>query len=149
MDTSTKTCTTCKKDLPLTEFAMKNTKKGTRSSYCKSCQNTKSKAHYAQNKQTYLDRTAARNDRVRRENVVCLLAYYKEHPCVDCGEADPTVLEFDHRNPSDKSYGIANRLGRSPWETLLEEIAKCDVVCANCHRRRTAIQFGWLKSMPS
>ena len=48
------------------------------------------------------------------------------------------VLEFDHRG--DKSFNIAKGLRDRGWDDLLEEIAKCDVVCANCHRRRTAVR---------
>ena len=67
-----------------------------------------------------------------------LLAYFLEHPCVDCGNKDPRVLEFDHRNPEEKKFGVAymvrNEFG---WETIMKEIQKCDVRCSNCHRIRT------------
>jgi hypothetical protein len=63
------------------------------------------------------------------------------HPCVDCGESDPVVLEFDHRDPAAKSFSIGDALGKTwQWEKIAAEIAKCDVRCANCHRRRTARQ---------
>lgn len=63
---------------------------------------------------------------------------------MDCGEKDPVVLEFDHIDPAAKSFEIGN-MTRIGWglERLLAEAEKCDVVCANCHRRRTAKQF-WL-----
>jgi len=63
--------------------------------------------------------------------------------CIDCGERDILVLEFDHRNPEDKKFslGRAAKTGISPVR-LSEELAKCDVRCANCHARRTALQFG-------
>jgi hypothetical protein len=64
-----------------------------------------------------------------------LLDYFKEHPCTDCGETDPLVLEFDHIG--DKAFNIAAGLLRYKWETILREIARCEVVCANRHRRRT------------
>lgn len=70
-----------------------------------------------------------------------LLAYFKEHPCKDCGEGDPLVLEFDHLG--DKSFSIGSCLTRYPWQAILDEMAKCDVVCANCHRRRTARRGGF------
>lgn len=69
--------------------------------------------------------------------------YLRLHPCVDCGEADPVVLEFDHVRGTKRcnvSQMVSSYLS---WATILKEIAKCDVRCANCHRRRTAIQFGW------
>lgn len=54
--------------------------------------------------------------------------------CVDCGEVDPIVLEFDHLR--DKEFNLAH-YAKASWERLHAEIAKCEVVCANCHRRRT------------
>ena len=64
--------------------------------------------------------------------------YLSEHRCCDCGETDPVVLEFDHL--TDKSFGIAGGLRYRNWASVLAEIEKCEVVCANCHRRRTAIR---------
>lgn len=57
--------------------------------------------------------------------------------CVDCGYADsPVALDFDHRDPATKSFQISGNSTRS-YAALEAEIAKCDVVCANCHRIRT------------
>lgn len=61
--------------------------------------------------------------------------------CQDCGEVDPVVLEFDHRD--DKIMDVSTMIGSRSWSVIQAEIAKCDVVCANCHRRRTAKRFGW------
>lgn len=58
--------------------------------------------------------------------------------CVDCGNDEPSVLDFDHRDPTTKKFSISNSVGRI-WEDLLAEVAKCDVRCANCHRKRTAV----------
>lgn len=56
---------------------------------------------------------------------------------MDCGVPYPYyVMEFDHRDPSQKLANIGRLLGNS-WKRLKDEIAKCDVVCANCHRERT------------
>jgi len=63
------------------------------------------------------------------------------HPCVGCGETDPVVLEFDHVR-GEKKWNVAMCYGRS-MESLVEEIAKCEIRCANCHRRRTAEHRGW------
>ena len=67
--------------------------------------------------------------------------YLLEHPCVDCGISDPIVLEFDHVR-GDKVITISKAMQHGwSYERILSEIAKCDVRCANCHRRRTHIQF--------
>lgn len=65
--------------------------------------------------------------------------YLRQHPCMDCGEADPTVLDFDHRDGMQKLSSISRIIfdGMS-MARLIAEIAKCDIRCANCHRRRHA-----------
>lgn len=76
----------------------------------------------------------------RSDSARALIAAAKDHPCADCGGRFPIVcMDFDHRDPSTKSFTIAGALSRS-HSALLAEIAKCDVVCANCHRLRTAKQ---------
>ena len=73
--------------------------------------------------------------------------YLKKHPCVDCGEKDPVVLEFDHSK--DKLIEVSKLVRNvSSIDKMREEIEKCKIRCANCHRRKTAIQFGWYKNLP-
>lgn len=76
----------------------------------------------------------------RRASLVATIK--TEAGCTDCGERDPLVLEFDHLDPSTKSAALRTRRGRSivnlGYVSILEEIEKCDVVCANDHRRREA-----------
>jgi len=61
--------------------------------------------------------------------------------CTDCGEKDPIVLEFDHKEPAHKELDVSRLIGKS-IKRLQKEIDKCEVVCANCHKRRTAKMFG-------
>jgi hypothetical protein len=63
----------------------------------------------------------------------------KMKPCGDCGvQYNPWVMQFDHREPKSKLDTIANLVGNSrSLEVVKTEIAKCDVVCANCHSERT------------
>lgn len=66
-----------------------------------------------------------------------MVEYLQQRCCVDCGETDIIVLEFDHLR--DKKANVATLMLRSvEWALIIEEIEKCEVVCANCHRRRTA-----------
>ena len=66
-----------------------------------------------------------------------LLLQLRDRPCVDCGiRFPPIVMEFDHRDPSTKRFNVAESWCRSV-ASILEEAAKCDVICRNCHRRRT------------
>lgn len=71
--------------------------------------------------------------------------YLASHPCVDCGESDPVVLEFDHRG--DKLFNISSAFFAAiSVDRLAAEVAKCDVRCANCHRRKSSESLGWWKS---
>jgi len=99
------------------------------------------RAYYERNKEKVKKQAAASNKKRREAHRAMVLAYLQTHPCVDCGESDPVVLEFDHRNPSEKSFCIGQGVAQTWRQEVIEaEIAKCDVRCANCHRRRTARQ---------
>ncbi len=76
---------------------------------------------------------------LRRRNFLFLLDHLKRTPCVDCGEADPVVLDFDHIGT--KRSGVVQLADRETSIANLErEIGECEVRCANCHRRRTIAQ---------
>ena len=58
--------------------------------------------------------------------------------CADCGKNyPPCVMQFDHRDPTTKAHFVTQMIGRAGTARILEEVAKCDIVCANCHRERT------------
>lgn len=60
--------------------------------------------------------------------------YRKTLQCERCGFDDFRALEHHHRDPAEKSFSIGYAVRRMSWEKVMEEIAKCEVVCANCHR---------------
>jgi hypothetical protein len=80
----------------------------------------------------------ARREPLRR----LLLEHFATHPCVDCGEDDARVLEFDHVGRKRSSIGVLLNRGARPSEVEVE-MGRCVVVCANCHRRRTAKRGQW------
>lgn len=86
-------------------------------------------------------------ERHRERNHARVREYLLAHPCTDCGEPDPVVLDFDHLPGFEKRFAISRAVGASTrsWKSILAEIAKCEVVCANCHRRRTAARGGFRK----
>lgn len=74
-----------------------------------------------------------------------LIRSLKDRPCRDCHKRfHPVCMDFDHRDPADKVRGVTAMVGQSE-EAIRAEAAKCDVVCANCHRIRTAEAGGWLE----
>jgi hypothetical protein len=61
----------------------------------------------------------------------------RDQPCHDCHRRfPPFVMQFDHRNATDKAFNVAQSSTRAA-EAVLKEAAKCDIVCRSCHRDRT------------
>ena len=78
-------------------------------------------------------------NRKKRKTVIrsFLAEYYSENPCVDCGETDITVLDFDHL--LEKNFGINNAIRDTiPVERIKAELEQGEVRCSNCHRKVTA-----------
>ena len=88
--------------------------------------------------------TRAASENVRRQAIVDWVNEYLErHPCVWCGESNPIVLEFDHLDHAEKSWAIGRAIANVPSIARLEkEVAKTQVLCANCHRVKTARERG-------
>lgn len=114
--------------------------KGVRlSTYCRKCSREYVRNHYLSNKKYYLEKSKRRNIKLRLKTIEYLAQYLKSHPCVDCGETDILVLEFDHISKTNKTEEV-NKIvsSRSSLLKVMNEIEKCQVRCANCHRRKTA-----------
>ena len=89
---------------------------------------------YIKSKDIYVDRNEQRKNKRRK----FVWQYKLDHPtCVDCNvDYPPPVLDFDHLR--DKVANISEMVKTAtPMEVLLKEIAKCEIVCSNCHRMRT------------
>lgn len=59
--------------------------------------------------------------------------YLSTRACERCGEANPIVLEHHHLDPSTKRFDLG-QVAKHNWTELMREAAKCQVLCANCHR---------------
>jgi hypothetical protein len=129
--------------MPLDAFPWKERARGVRRSYCWDCCRSYGREHYQRNRANYLERTRRRHvvdrDACRR----LAYEYLETHPCVDCGETNLAVLDFDHRDRSTKQWSIASLIRQGNVALLAAEMAKCDVRCANDHRRRTARELGY------
>ena len=142
---SEKQCCRCGEVKALEAFSFKDRQKAILHSYCRACHAAWNRGHYERTRATYIASARRNNARYQAENLRRLIEYLLEHRCADCGEGDPVVLDFDHRDRSTKRMAVSSLLRYTSWAALEAEIAKCDVRCANCHRRRTAQQLGWRK----
>lgn|ERR1044072_198922 len=138
-----KTCTNCKLTKSLEEFQKRTRNKDGRTNLCKLCKRDYDNNHYKNNPE--------RKDYIRKnsqkridENRIWILDYLNQNPCVDCSESDVIVLEFDHRD--NKITEICRMVQNNSLSSLKLEVLKCDVRCANCHRRKTAKDFGYWRT---
>ncbi len=92
--------------------------------------------HYLANKEAYKARARA-NTKVYIDRIRQYVQKAKDNPCTDCGVKYPWyVMDFDHIE--DKKFNIGDAVRTvPPLDRVIEEIAKCELVCANCHRIRT------------
>jgi hypothetical protein len=123
-----KTCSKCKIEKPHEDFHTRGN--GVRRGVCKKCWNAAAKGW----KKSDFD---AKGWRMQRR--MFIVDYFQRNPCVDCGEKNPIVLEFDHvPERGQKSFEISGGMKGQPMKRLLVEMSKCEVRCANCHRKKTA-----------
>lgn len=94
--------------------------------------------HYQRNRQKYIDKAAARSKML----VEYVRNIKRVSSCTDCGVKDWRLLEFDHLPQHEKSFTISESVRYHSIEQIDEEIKKCEVVCANCHRVRTYERAG-------
>lgn len=134
---STKICRVCNIEQSIDDFYKfkDNRNRGGKGVYLKYCCKTCDKKNGLKQK--------AKSRKRKRQY---LWEFKKTHPCVDCGESNPIVLQFDHINGENKKYdvGILAAGGHS-MRLLKEEIDKCEIRCANCHLKRTAKDQDWYK----
>lgn len=131
-----KSCSTCKKLKSKDQFPWRNKSKGLIGYCCSTCTNSRSRKWFEDNSEKQISRARNRTSKVRLENNIKLLEFFKTNPCVDCNESNPLVLDFDHQR--DKLFCIKEKTDSMSWDKLQEEISKCKVRCANCHRIKTA-----------
>jgi hypothetical protein len=144
---SLRRCGRCQELKPLSEFAWRRRRRRQRDNMCRPCRSAYHREHYLANMQRYIDQAQARKQALRLTRTTYLLEYFSSRPCADCGENDPVALEFDHLDSEAKAFDIGQSLPYRNWQAILDEIEKCEVVCANCHRRRTALRRGTLRAL--
>ena len=129
----TKKCTLCKEELPKTvEFfaTRKDRKNLIFQSNCRECQKKYRKEHYLRNKQKYIEKAA----KYTKSIIDWFQDIKKELKCEMCGEKRYWVLDFHHNNPLEKDQEVSVLTRKGSKKKILDEISKCSVLCANCHR---------------
>jgi hypothetical protein len=111
---------------------------------CKSAFNLSSKS--SEDKNYCISCATKKVTDYRKTNRQFIYDYLKANHCVDCGETNPIVLEFDHKDPDLKLFNLGDSKSYS-LDKIKNEITKCDVVCANCHRVRTAKTYNWYSDL--
>jgi hypothetical protein len=130
----TRVCTRCGREFPISEFNFRSRASATLHRRCGNCTREYFRDYYARHRETYVARIRRKNAAERLSNREQLVAYLQAHPCVDCGETDPVVLQFDHEDRARKTRNVGDLLrSRTPWKRILAEIEKCSVRCANDH----------------
>lgn len=134
-------CSRCRRTLPAVLFGRY---RGSRQWWCRSC----FRIYFAERRTTHAEasaRSKAQRIRAARQLVTKTLSASR---CCDCGRSEAAVLEFDHVGAKRGTIARLVSDGANP-ERIQAEIAECEIVCANCHRRRTARRAGWLKLAPA
>ena len=135
-----KKCPKCSSFKNLNSFYKRKTgpRKGEYYEKCKDCMKQRGRLYYFENRDRQLELAIKRKHiyyKLKKEYLIGV----KNKPCMDCGQYFPSyVMDFDHKIGTKKLANIAHMSVRN-WslKKIKEEIKKCDIVCANCHRIRT------------
>ena len=136
-----KVCSKCQRAKGLTGFYVRHTgeRAGQYYNHCKECLKVRGKEYYHKNHVRQLA-LAVKRRRKYRKDLREFVDILKNKPCTDCGQVfPPYVMDFDHRRGEIKIGNVGTLISQTRFTKakLIEEISKCDLVCANCHRIRT------------
>ena len=126
-----KRCYKCERDLPVSCFKTNKKRKDGLHAQCIECQSEYRRQHYLKNRQKYIDKAK----RITEEIVAWWKDYKATLSCVECGESHPACIDFHHER-DDKEANVSGLIRKASKERILAEIAKCEVLCSNCHRKR-------------
>jgi hypothetical protein len=127
----TKRCAGCGDPKPLDEFRPNKSKRDGYQSYCIPCDKERQKAHYQKNKQKYIDKAKE----LARQKAEWWREYKKTLKCNRCPENHPACLQFHHSDPTQKEVTVSQVVRWWSIRRIMEEVAKCEVLCANCHAK--------------
>ena len=130
---SIKICTKCQEQLPEESFCFSNKALLKRRAWCRGCVKLYDIEAYKDGRK-HNKNHKENNERIRNRNLAYLKNLLQSASCLDCGNTDWRLLEFDHIG--DKKSNVA-ALKSGTLQKIIDEISKCEIVCANCHRLRT------------
>lgn len=134
-DKTSKICKKCEIRKDISEFhKMRNGHK----TKCKDCCSEIARNY---NRDRVVTLNEQRTMAIREPNRLFISLYLKQRSCVDCGEDNWLVLEFDHIK-GDKYRNVSELMNSHSVEKVVEEVLKCEVVCGNCHKLRTMNRIG-------
>lgn len=136
----TKICSVCEESRFLSDFAWRSKEKGTRHSGCKIC-HRKHRNDYYKNSNDEKKRILESNNKRKKEIRKWFKAFKKSLKCNRCTENRPATLQFHHSDNNSKEKDVSKLVSLGNKERIIEEIKKCEVLCANCHMEH---HFGYL-----
>jgi hypothetical protein len=125
-----KECCRCGKKKTIHQFNKNRRRKDGLQSFCRDCERKRLRGYYKENKDKLRDYSRERKKKLRE-----WLSELKAVLACPCGESHPACLDFHHRDPKEKEVGIAKLIRAGGREAIERELKKCEVLCANCHRK--------------
>lgn len=132
-----KLCPACSIVKTSDQFGLNRAKPDGKQTQCRQCRKATNRKYYERTKEVHNPSRHARREREKARVRDYVLSVLLREFCVDCGTSDVRVLEFDHVTDG-KLFNISEAAAKGySNQAIAEEIKKCEVVCANCHRIRT------------
>lgn len=136
-----KRCPRCGEVKPLNEFSKNAGRRDGVQSMCKACRRAYDHERYQRIEGRTIVYRPLRSERGRG---AWLRSLKEGKPCTDCGRVYPyQVMQWDHKPGFEKLGDVSGDFWGRTREEILAEIAKCDLVCANCHAIRTFTRAPW------
>ena len=129
-------CVKCGQEKDIGEFAWRNRLLGIRQKACRTCRAKENKQWYERHHERHRENVKERLGKSREKAQRFIYEYLSHQKCADCGEYDFSVLTFDHVRGKKKKEISRMVADGDSIDAILQEIAKCQVVCSNCHMRR-------------
>lgn len=130
-------CVVCKTEKNEVEFNWRNTQLNIRKNHCRVCDREMRKRSYEKNRERSI-----RSVRDRTETIKNQFKQWKSSlKCQICSESEEICLDFHHLDPSSKEDGVSKLLDRGSKDRIIQEVNKCVVLCACCHRK--VHKYGW------